>query len=59
MALTLSLPAHDEQTSFNARRWREVLTDAELLKIEGQLESARGRWRTLPNFAPDFPDVSR
>ena len=39
--LTIELPAQEEQTAFNLRRWAEVLADPELRKIEGRIETDR------------------
>ncbi len=39
--LTIELPAQEEQTAFNLRRWAEVLADRELAKIEGRIETDR------------------
>jgi len=39
--LTLELPAHKTQTSFNLRRWAELLADRELAKVEGRIETDR------------------
>jgi len=44
-ALTIELPAHEDQTAFNLRRWEELLADTELgrdlAKIEGRIETDR------------------
>ena len=39
--MTIELPAQEEQTAFNLRRWAEVLADRELAKIEGRVETDR------------------
>ena len=39
--MTIELPAQEEQTAFNLRRWAEVLADPELRKIEGRVETDR------------------
>ena len=39
--LTIELPAQEEQTAFNLRRWAEVLADRDLAKIEGRIETDR------------------
>ena len=39
--LTIKLPPHDSQTAFNLRRWDELLSDRELAKIEGRVETDR------------------
>jgi Uma2 family endonuclease len=43
--LTIELPAHEDQTSFNLRRWEELLTDTQLgrdlARIEGRIETDR------------------
>jgi Uma2 family endonuclease len=39
--LTIELPAQDDQTAFNVRRWEELLADPELAKIEGRIETDR------------------
>ena len=39
--LTIELPAQEEQTAFNLRRWAEVLADSELHKFEGRIETDR------------------
>lgn len=44
-ALTIELPAHENQTEFNLRRWSELLADPELgrqlSRIEGRIETDR------------------
>ena len=44
-ALTIELPAQEDQTAFNLRRWEELLADTELgrdlAKIEGRIETDR------------------
>jgi Uma2 family endonuclease len=39
--LTLELPPHKAQTSFNLRRWAELLADPELARFEGRVETDR------------------
>ena len=39
--LTLELPPHKAQTTFNLRRWAAVLADPELAKFEGRVETDR------------------
>jgi Uncharacterized protein conserved in cyanobacteria len=39
--LTIELPSQHEQTAFNLRRWSELLSDPELAKIEGRIETDR------------------
>ena len=39
--LTIELPSQAAQTSFNLRRWTELLTDPEMAKIEGRVETNR------------------
>jgi hypothetical protein len=39
--LTLELPPHKVQTTFNLRRWAELLADRELAKFEGRVETDR------------------
>src|SRR5919108_3816440 len=39
--LTIELPPHAAQTDFNLRRWAELLSDRELAKIEGRIETDR------------------
>ena len=39
--LTIELPSHQAQTTFNLRRWAELLADAELARIEGRIETDR------------------
>src|SRR3954464_6534417 len=39
--LTIELPSQAEQTTFNLRRWAELLADPELAKIEGRIETDR------------------
>ena len=39
--LTLELPPHKAQTTFNLRRWAELLADPELAKFEGRVETDR------------------
>jgi Uma2 family endonuclease len=41
MALTLELPPQQAQTEFNLRRWAQLLTDPEVAKIEGRVETDR------------------
>lgn len=44
-ALTIELPAQEDQTAFNLRRWAELLDDTELgrelARIEGRIETDR------------------
>src|SRR3977135_1782305 len=39
--LSLELPTQKTQTAFNLRRWAELLSDQELRKIEGRIETNR------------------
>jgi Uma2 family endonuclease len=39
--LTIELLSQREQNEFNLRRWDELLTDPELAKVEGRIESDR------------------
>lgn len=39
--LTIELPVQEDQTAFNLRRWKELLADPELAKIEGRIETDR------------------
>ncbi len=43
--LTIELPAQEDQTEFNLRRWSELLADTELgrelARIEGRIETDR------------------
>jgi Uma2 family endonuclease len=39
--LTIELPSQRTQTAFNLKRWAELLTDSELAKIEGRIETDR------------------
>ncbi len=39
VTLTLELPTQKSQTAFNLRRWRELLADRELARIEGHIET--------------------
>jgi len=39
--LTLELPPQKAQTTFNLRRWAEVLADPELARFEGRVETDR------------------
>ena len=39
--LTIELPPHSAQTEFNLRRWADLVTDPELAKIEGRIETDR------------------
>jgi Uma2 family endonuclease len=43
--LTIELPAHDDQTAFNLRRWNELLADSalghELARFPGRIETNR------------------
>jgi Uma2 family endonuclease len=51
--LTIELPVHQEQRTFNLRRWAELLADRELAKIEGRIETDRyGRIIMSPPPAP-------
>jgi Uma2 family endonuclease len=40
-SLTIELPSQKSQTSFNLRRWNEILADPVLAKIEGRVETDR------------------
>jgi Uma2 family endonuclease len=52
-AVTLELRPRAEQTTFNLRRWDEVLADPELKKIAGRVETDRhGRVVMSPPPAP-------
>lgn len=52
--LTLELPSQKSQTAFNLRRWQELVTDRELAKIEGRIETDRyGRIIMSPPPAPN------
>jgi Uma2 family endonuclease len=51
--LTIELPTQREQTAFNLRRWSELLSDPELAKIEGRIETDRhGHIIMSPRPAP-------
>jgi Uma2 family endonuclease len=39
--LTIELPGSQSQTRFNLRRWADLLTNAELAKIQGRIETNR------------------
>ena len=39
--LTIELPSQKDQTHLNLRRWDELLSDAELEKFEGRIETDR------------------
>ncbi|MCZ7641310.1 MAG: hypothetical protein M5U12_37800 [Verrucomicrobia bacterium] len=39
--LSITLPAQPVQTAFNLRRWEELLSDPELARIEGRIETDR------------------
>jgi Uma2 family endonuclease len=39
--LTIELPTQRQQTAFNQRRWSELLSDSELAKFEGRIETDR------------------
>jgi Uma2 family endonuclease len=39
--LSIELPPQQAQTSFNLRRWDELLADPQLAKIEGRIETDR------------------
>src|SRR5205085_3145777 len=41
MALTLELPAQQEQTIVNLTRWAEVVADPQVSKFEGRIETDR------------------
>ncbi|HEV7404923.1 MAG TPA: Uma2 family endonuclease [Chthoniobacteraceae bacterium] len=40
-SLTIELPAREDQTAFNLRRWEELCSDPELAKVEGRIETDR------------------
>jgi hypothetical protein len=51
--LTLELPASETRVAYNLRRWAELLSDPELAKIEGRIETDRhGRIIMSPPPAP-------
>jgi hypothetical protein len=51
--LTLEMRPRGEQTAYNLRRWDEVLTDRELRKVPGRIETDRhGRIIMSPPPAP-------
>ncbi len=51
--LTIELPPQTEQTSFNLRRWAELLADPELARFEGRVETDRhGHIIMMPPPAP-------
>lgn len=39
--LTIELPQQKAQTAFNLRRWAELLTDRDLARVEGRIETDR------------------
>jgi Uma2 family endonuclease len=39
--VTIELPSHQAQTEYNLRRWAELLTDPEVAKLEGRIETDR------------------
>ncbi|MDB6036714.1 MAG: hypothetical protein JWM99_555 [Verrucomicrobiales bacterium] len=39
--VTIELPSHAAQSGFNLRRWAELVSDPELAKIEGRIETDR------------------
>ena len=39
--LTIELPQNHAQTSFNLRRWAQLLADSELARFEGRIETDR------------------
>src|SRR5882724_2220347 len=39
--LTIELPSQSSQTRFNLHRWAELLSDSQLAKIEGRIETDR------------------
>jgi len=39
--LTIELPTQAERTAFNLRRWKELLSDPEVQRIEGRIETDR------------------
>src|SRR5258708_1574204 len=39
--LTIELPLQETQTTFNTRRWSELVADAELAKVPGRIETDR------------------
>jgi Uma2 family endonuclease len=52
--LTLELPPHKTQTTFNLRRWAELLADPELARFEGRVETDRhGHVLMSPPPAPN------
>ena len=51
--LTITLPSQRAQTAFNLRRWKELLADRELAKVEGRIETDRhGQILMSPPPAP-------
>lgn len=52
MSLVIELPAREDQTAFNLRRWEELNADPELAKVEGRIETDRhGHIITFPPAA--------
>jgi Uma2 family endonuclease len=39
--LTIELPAREDQTEFNERRWAELVADSGLAKLDGRIETDR------------------
>jgi Uma2 family endonuclease len=51
--VTIELPRHEAQQSFNQRRWAELVEDTDLAKFEGRIETDRyGRIIMSPPPAP-------
>lgn len=40
-SVTIELPPHQAQTAFNERRWRELLGDKAMARIQGRVETDR------------------
>jgi len=52
--LTIELPSQTAQTKFNLHRWTELLSDPQLAKIEGRIETDRyGHIIMSPPLAPN------
>lgn len=51
--LTIELQPHSAQTEFNLRRWAELVTDRDLVRLEGRIETDRhGHIIMTPPSAP-------
>ncbi|MFT5468325.1 MAG: Uma2 family endonuclease [Verrucomicrobiales bacterium] len=56
--MALQIPAHENQTEFNLKRWDEVLVDPRLSRIEGRVETDR-HGNIVVMLPPGFSHGSR